>query len=85
MLLLPETDLKTAFEVAEKLRQLIGASKFLYRGQPVPVTMSCGLTAFIAGDTAETIYRRADAALYEAKQAGRNCCRIGGESASETH
>lgn len=76
MLLLPETDIETAFEVAEKLRQLIAAAKFLYHGQPVPVTMSCGLAECIVGDTPESVYRRADAALYEAKQEGRNCCRI---------
>lgn len=77
MLLLPETDIQTAFEVADKLREFIAAAKFLYHGQPVPVTMSCGLAECIAGDTPESLYRRADAALYEAKQGGRNCCKIG--------
>lgn len=76
MLLLPETDIENAFEVTEKLRQLIAASKFLNRGQRIPVTMSCGLAAFLTDDTPETLYRRADAALYAAKQSGRNCCRI---------
>ncbi|AFL73295.1 sensor domain-containing diguanylate cyclase [Thiocystis violascens] len=77
MLLLPETDIQTAFEVADKLREFIAAAKFLYRGQPVPVTMSCGLAECVVGDTPESLYRRADTALYEAKQGGRNCCRIG--------
>ncbi|WP_295405267.1 diguanylate cyclase [uncultured Thiocystis sp.] len=76
MLLLPETDIEMAFEVAEKLRHLIEAAKFLYHGLPVPVTMSCGLAECVVGDTPESVYRRADAALYEAKQGGRNCCRI---------
>ncbi len=76
MLLLPETELQAAFEVAEKLRQLIATSTFLYRSQPVPITMSCGLAQFVAGETPETVYGRADAALYAAKQAGRNCCKM---------
>ncbi|MBK1718574.1 GGDEF domain-containing protein [Thiocystis violacea] len=83
MLLLPETDLPTAFEVAEKLRQLIATSKFRYCSQPVPVTMSCGLAEFVAGETPESVYRRADAALYAAKQAGRNCCKMDSSPSTE--
>lgn len=76
ILLLPETDIQTAFEVADKLRALVASSRFQYRGQPVPVTMSCGLAEFIPNDTPEEVYRRADAALYEAKGSGRNCCKV---------
>ena len=36
------------------------------------ITLSCGLTAFVDGDTAGTLLRRADDALYDAKQRGRN-------------
>lgn len=81
ILLLPETGIETAFEVTEKLRQLIAESEFLYRGEPVKVSMSCGMAEFIAGDTPDDVYRRADTALYEAKQDGRNCCKIYGHSA----
>ncbi|TCT23886.1 diguanylate cyclase [Thiobaca trueperi] len=76
MLLLPETGIQAAFEVTEKLRQLIATAQFMYRGQQVPVTMSCGLAECLTGDTTESLYRRADAALYAAKQGGRNCCKI---------
>lgn len=81
MMLLPETSIEEAFEVAEKLRTLVASSRFQYRGQRVPVTMSCGLAEFIENDTPDLVYRRADIALYEAKRSGRNCCKIYGESA----
>lgn len=80
MMLLPETDIEVAYAVAEKLRQLIAASKFMYHGQPVPVTISCGLAEFVADDEPDKVFQRADVALYEAKQVGRNCCRIYGQN-----
>lgn len=36
------------------------------------ITLSLGITAFTHGDTAESLFARADAALYEAKETGRN-------------
>ena len=80
MMLLPETDILTALSVADKLRQLVAASKFMYHGQPVPITISCGLAEFVADDEPDKVFLRADAALYAAKQSGRNCCRVYGPS-----
>jgi diguanylate cyclase len=40
----------------------------------VRVTVSCGATEIRASDTAETLFDRADAALYRAKESGRNLC-----------
>jgi diguanylate cyclase len=40
----------------------------------VPVTVSCGLTELREGDTIESVFERADAALYKAKNSGRNAC-----------
>lgn len=76
MLLLPETDIATALELANRLRERVAAKRFQYRGQPVPLSISCGLAHFIDQDTAEDVYRRADVALYRAKAAGRNCCKV---------
>jgi PleD family two-component response regulator len=39
------------------------------------ITVSIGVTASTAADTVSTMLRRADAALYTAKHAGRNCVR----------
>ena len=40
------------------------------------ITVSTGLTVTTANDTPSTMLQRADAALYAAKRAGRNCVRI---------
>jgi len=39
------------------------------------VTASFGLTEYIEGDTQESMFKRADDALYKAKNSGRNCVR----------
>ena len=46
-------------------------------GMPEQVTISCGLAAFRDGDSPEAVQERADAALYRAREAGRNRCAIG--------
>ncbi len=60
--------------VAEKLRAAIEACKFHYAGKDVPIRISCGYSAFRANDNAEAVFNRADAALYRAKERGRNQC-----------
>ena len=74
VLLLPTTNLEAGQRVADKLRGLIEATGFHHRGKPQRVTISCGITEFLDGDTPLTVYNRADEALYEAKQQGRNRC-----------
>lgn len=74
VLLLPMTPLEAAKSVAEKLRLGVENAAFRHHGEPVAVTISCGLTEFRAGDTPTTVYERADRALYEAKAQGRNRC-----------
>ncbi len=72
VLILPDTDLEGAERVAEKIRAGIERSEFAYKGQPVPVTVSGGITQFREGDTPESAFERADEALYRAKREGRN-------------
>ena len=72
VLLLPETDLEGAYLAAEKLRKGIEACEFAYKGQPVAITISGGVAQFGEGDTADSVYVRADEALYRAKHQGRN-------------
>lgn len=75
VLLLPETDMEKASVVAEHIRKSVEACEFHYRGNRVPITISCGLSQFREGDTTEQVFARADAALYKAKENGRNQCR----------
>ena len=74
VLLLPMTPLDAGLRVAEKLRQLVETTHFHHKGKPERVTISCGLTEFRQGDTPDSVYGRADQALYAAKQQGRNRC-----------
>jgi diguanylate cyclase len=74
VLLLPMTSLEPAKGVAEKLRLAVESQEFRHHSQQVTVTISCGITEFRSGDTPTSVYERADQALYQAKQQGRNRC-----------
>ncbi len=72
VVIMPNTPMDSAYKVAEKLRSVIAAAGFHYRKQPVNITVSLGLAGFRGDDGPEEVFRRADDALYGAKQAGRN-------------
>jgi diguanylate cyclase len=63
-------------EVADKLRTAVGGCGFHFRGNSVQVTISCGIACFAEGDTPETVFDRADRALYHAKELGRDRCEL---------
>jgi diguanylate cyclase len=66
-----------AHTVADKIRVEISQLGFHFHDKPVTVTASCGITNFIAEDTVDAAFDRADRALYQAKEAGRNRCVVG--------
>ena len=72
VILMPETDIKSGVKVAEKLRRKIDKCDFYYRDNPVKISISGGITESCAEDNADSIFDRADKALYEAKKSGRN-------------
>ncbi len=74
VLLLPATGLEAAQQAMENLRAVIEECHFHYGDQTVPITVSIGLATFADGDTGESVFGRADAALYAAKGNGRNRC-----------
>jgi len=72
-ILLPQTNLKHAFEVAERLRKLIESNDFVYDDQKLPVTVSMGVADYRQGVlTGTDLFKRADSAVYKAKDGGRN-------------
>jgi diguanylate cyclase (GGDEF)-like protein len=71
---LPNTSVKGALVIAERIRASMEALRIpLEDGQPpVGRTASIGVAEFSAGDTIEKLFSHADAALYQAKEGGRN-------------
>jgi diguanylate cyclase len=63
-----------AMRIANQVRSAVEALRFHFRGTPVLVTVSCGITEVQEGDAPEAAFDRADAALYRAKKAGKNLC-----------
>lgn len=72
VILMPSTQVEAASTAVDKLRLAIGSSPFNFRGEPVTISMSFGVTQIAESDTLESLFERADAALYRAKQQGRN-------------
>lgn len=73
VVLLPKTNLKQAFEIAERLRRLIENHQFNYDGKRLPVTSSIGVADYRQGVTTGTdLFKRADEAVYRSKEGGRN-------------
>ena len=71
---LPGASLIAALARAEHWRERFAGSFVEAGGVPVRCTLSAGIAMFHgAGDTIEEALRRADAALYKAKHAGRDC------------
>ncbi|MNR32112.1 Response regulator PleD [compost metagenome] len=77
VLLMPATGVGTGVKLLENLRTAIEACPFHFKGEPVTITLSIGLTEFKAGEHSDLVLKRADQALYKAKHAGRNQVQIG--------
>ena len=77
VVLMPNTDIKGAAKLAEHLRKSVEQCEFHFRSTPVPITISCGMSEFTGEDEPDQVFARADAALYKAKQGGRNQCVVG--------
>jgi diguanylate cyclase len=70
--LLPNTTLEQAAIVAEKVREAVSRIIMPFNGADISATVSGGLAAVLPDESAEPLIQRADAAMYRAKQAGRN-------------
>jgi len=81
VMLLPDTDLDGARDTAEKVRQTLAATPARLSDQrQVAVTLSAGAAQWKAGEPFEALYKKADAALYQAKHQGRNRVEVWGSN-----
>jgi diguanylate cyclase (GGDEF)-like protein/PAS domain S-box-containing protein len=83
LILLPETRIEKARQVAERLRKSVMENPFIFNQRPIKVTISLGVASIEQIDEAdrvETLIHQADLALYLAKADGRNAVHIWKES-----
>ena len=73
VLLLPNTKIQQAEPLVNKLRESIANSDIHFKQERVLLTLSAGLTEPRENDDINSLYERADSALYRAKNSGRNC------------
>lgn len=78
VVVLKKASIATARRIAERLRAGVGGEAVDVGGRSVRVTISAGVAAAVRDDDVERLVARADAALYQAKHAGRNCVVIAG-------
>lgn len=74
-ILLPHTDLASARDLARRLCDSIGRTPLPVKDVSIRITISVGTAEADTGDELNDLLRKADAALYRAKRAGRNCVR----------
>ena len=68
-------------KAAERIRKKVFKEKFAVDGKPIQVTVSVGVASYPKdGDESQAIIRHADAALYKAKESGRNQVVLAGET-----
>jgi diguanylate cyclase (GGDEF)-like protein len=82
-ILLPETDLKQAEIIAERLRRMVEATPLIAEEREFTATVSVGVAEFRPGDDIAALMKEADDALYEAKCKGRNRVACAAQAPSE--
>lgn len=72
IIILANADTTTTLAIGERIRQRIAGTPISAQGLRINITMSLGVAVMKDTDSADTLIRRADEALYNAKGAGRN-------------
>ncbi|MDI3490477.1 MAG: diguanylate cyclase [Thauera sp.] len=72
LILLPETETDDAYRAMVRLQRELTREFFMADQQKIVITFSAGVTPIAPGEVLESAMKRADAAMYQAKQAGRN-------------
>jgi diguanylate cyclase (GGDEF)-like protein len=76
LIIFENAQLAAAKSILERVRRHVSQSPIKVRDLEIRVTLSLGLAAARKSDAVESLIGRADAALYAAKAAGRNCVRV---------
>jgi diguanylate cyclase (GGDEF)-like protein len=76
VVLLPETAIGGVKRLAERIRRNIESLKSCCEGSNIKMTISLGIATLNRGEDEIGFFSRADKALYQAKNAGRNCTRV---------
>ncbi len=73
---MPETRQETAMDLAERLRKTISDTAIRHEGKDISITASFGIIGMdkIDDESLESLFSKADKALYLAKEKGRNLC-----------
>ncbi len=72
-----DSDINQAQIIAEQLRSKVANNSDLSSFNQKQVTISLGATEVTDKDCIDTILKRADLALYQAKSLGKNCVALG--------
>lgn len=72
IILLPETPLDDAVIVLTRLQRELTRKFFLHANEKILITFSAGVTQMTPEDTQAIVIKRADEAMYQAKQSGKN-------------
>lgn len=72
LIVLSNTNREAAALVGERLRLAVQTEEFVAEGRSIELTVSLGCSTLLPGESAESLLRRADNALYVAKREGRN-------------
>ena len=72
LLLLPTTNLVQAVELAERIRRTIEECKYTCGNMELSVTLTLGVSIIGSSDAVDSVFKKADLALYHGKRVGRN-------------
>ena len=72
MIAMPNTQVDEALVAADRVRSLIAGTPIFVDGEALQVTTSVGVAEVEAGENLRDVFKRADDALYKAKEGGRN-------------
>lgn len=72
VILLPNTELEEAMQILSRVRRNLTKKFFLHDNNRLLITFSAGVAQFRPGEAQESIFKRADEALYRAKKGGKN-------------